>query len=457
MPITRRSLLKAAAASPFTVIAVPIPIPVFAEPATGTLIIAGLAVFSKILAMQSGKKNPTGALLMAIDGKLDIVIAQLASIQTALGHLVVQIEELKQDVLDAIDQQFADEMFNNAKAGLRLIANVQRDARSKRVSLDLNNPNRKGLELKLKSAYEEFDLQRRRLQEYPLGHGIVSAPLVDACVLADHIAFAAGIIDATQLSITLEHHLNWLDQMASPASEHSVATFQNKAAQKENELRNNIGNAAQKNNPESAVASGLLTSRAIAICAIHTMDVRYWSEAPNKNWLTLRNNEYMIVPSYSGKLVDIHGAKLFRDTKYIGKYPLQLKLGNGYLSYSYNGAPKVDKKKCKRFSNALVVVDAKTITQLGIADEFANTPKFNKNITSAISGAFIEKSTFARQISTDGPDTAVKAQKLLDQVNEQILKQRLAELALMTIAENRKFSANIAAALPRIPQLEERP
>ncbi|ASP68632.1 hypothetical protein CDO29_29980 (plasmid) [Sinorhizobium meliloti] len=450
MALTRRAILKTIAAAPLAAVGTSIS-PARAEVATFTILVAAIGIFQKLLELQRGPDG-TGALLTAINGKLDIAIEQLASIQLALASMSVQIQELKEDVLKAIGQQYAVELFNNTKAALQRITDVQRAADSNGIKLDKHLAPDDKMMVELRGAYQEFDECRRRLREYPQGNGVISAALLEPCVLADHAAFAAGFIDDTLFSIRLEHHLAWIGRISDPKAEYSAAAVLDRAAEQEKALRDNIAAAAKGNDPSSEVANRMLAERSATICVIHKMDVEYWTEWPIRDWRKLKGNEYMIVPTYKGQLIDVHGAQIYVDTKYdAGQYPLELRLGDGVVTISVNRADQVDKSKCKRFENPSGNIEADTMFKLKIQDEAPDSSRFRQGIGGAIMGIFIRSSTYARTLTTNALKTEKDAQAKLDAVNDQILTQRLAQLALLTAAEDRKFTSDIYRELPQIP------
>lgn len=452
MALTRRSILHAIAATPLATIATSRSKAV-AEVATYTIIVTAIGIFEKLLQLQRGPDG-TGALLSAINGKLDIVIAQLASIQLALANMAVQIQKMKEDVLEAIGQQYAVELFTNTRAALKGLTDVQRAAGHERVKLDKNSlRSDHKLMVDFRNAYQEFDQCRRRLMEYPQGNGVISAALLDPCVLADASAFAAGFIDEALFSIRLEHHLAWIERIVNPEIEFSAASVRRKAAQKEEDLRKAIAAAAKGGDPASEVANRMLGVRSASICVIHRMDVEYWTEWPNKDWRVLKGNEYMIVPTYVGKVVDVHGAKLYRDTNYAaGQYPLELRLGDGVVTTSVNHANEVDRTKCRRLVNSLGRIEPETVYQLNIQNDPPDSNKFRKGIGGAIMGLFIKNSAYARALTTNAPTAVEAAQKKLDEVNDQILTQRLAELAMLMAAESREFTSGLYSLFPVIPK-----
>ena len=445
MSLTRRAFLQSTAVAPLAVYAPPVSA---SDPAT---ILAAIGIFQKILQYQSGRGDGTSALLNALNNKVDIIISQLATIEASLAQITTQIAQLREDVLDAIGQQHARELFNAANAALVAITDIQREARIKLVSLDIRNPDRQGLDTRLEDAWKEFDQARRRLREYPQGRGIAPSALLDAFVLADQSAFAAGFIDETAFAIIMERHLAWLTQMANPSLEFSVSAYAKRAVAAEAEERSAIEKAA-KTAPASAVAFGLLSQPTTQICVITYMDARYWSAVPYSDWHRLRNNRYLTVPIYQVGRVDEKGALLFKGTTYQNYKIAQVSLGDGFSVWSIGDVAGLDQKQCLKFSLPDLDISSDAIIRSDLANEWRDTPRFKKGIGSHISNGFIRGRGCARTITTDGLATAVEAQKLLDRVNEQILKRRLAEVAAETIAGNRAFATSLAAALPTVPR-----
>jgi hypothetical protein len=451
MALTRRAILKTIAASPLAAAGIS-GSPAHAEVTTFTILVTAIGIFQKLLELQRGPDG-TGALLSAINGKLDIAIEQLASIQLALASMSVQIQELKEDVLKAIGQQYAVELFNNTKAALQRITDVQRAADSNGIKLDTNLAPDDRMMVELRGAYEEFDQCRRRLREYPQGNGVISAALLEPCVLADHAAFAAGFIDDTLFSIRLEHHLAWIGRIVDPQAEYSAAAVLERAVEQEKALRNKIAAAAKVNDPASEVANRLLAERSATICVIHRMDVEYWTESPYRDWRKLKGNEYMVAPTYNGRLVDVHGAQIYVDTKFdAAAYPVEIRLGDGVVTISRNRANEVDKTKCRRFENPSGTIEPLTMFRLKLLYEPPDSERFRQYISGVIGGIFSGSSTYATALTYNAAKTEKDAQSLLDEVNDQVLTQRLAQLALMTAAEDREFTSDIYRELPKIPK-----
>lgn len=445
MSLTRRAFLQSTAVAPLAVYAPPVSA---TEPAT---ILAAIGVFQKILQYQSGRGDGVSALLNALNNKVDVIISQLATIESSLVQITTQIAQLREDVLDAIGQQHARELFNAANAALIAITDIQREARIKLVALDIRNPDRQGLDIRLEDAWKEFDQARRRLREYPQGRGIAPSVLLDAFVLADQSAFAAGFIDETAFAIIMERHLAWVAQMANPSLEFSVSAYARQAIAAEAGERSAIEKSA-KTDPASAVAFGLLSQPTTQICTITFMDVRFWSAVPFSDWYRLRNNRYLIVPIYSVGRVDEKGALLFKGTTYQNFKIAQVSLGDGFSVWSTGDIASLDLKQCLKFSYPDLEIESRAIIQSRLENEAHDTTAFKKGIGSHISSGFISGRGFARTITTDGIATAAEAQKLLDRVNEHILKRRLAEIAAETIGGHRVFAASLAAALPTVPR-----
>ncbi len=448
MGLTRRDVIKAGLAAPFAALAGTEP--AYANPAL-IAAIAAVGMFVKLLQSQQGDGG-TGAILSAINGKLDIIISQLAVVQTALAQITSQIEQVKDEVLRAISQQYAIQLFNAAKTGLVAIRDVQREADYKGISLK-RGADRQGLEERLERAWNEFDVARRRLREYDQGRGLIAAPLLDAMVLADHSAFAAGIIDETQFAIVLGRHLDWINSMIDPRLEFSVTSFEIKAKENEASMRAAIASSAR--NPADAVsiiATNLLKGREVRICAITTLDVEYYSEFQFRSWRWLRNNEYLMAPTYTVKYTNHNGAHTYEDVTYDQNYEYRLTLGNSHILYQSEGVSYVDLSQCTRFSNGEIHLPYEVSVQGNFLHEVIGSPAFDRGIGSYVFGNFIDKSTFARTISTNGKETAVAVQLLIDKVNLEILNQRLAQLATETISGNRRFAESLAAALPIVPQ-----
>lgn len=445
MSLTRRAFLQSTAVAPLFVYAPPVSA---SDPAT---ILAAIGIFQKILQYQSGRGDGASALLNALNNKVDVIISQLATIEASLAQIATQISQMREDILEAIGQQHARELFNAANAALVAITDIQREARVKGVSLDIRNPDRQGLETRLEDAWKEFDQARRRLREYPQGRGIAPSVLLDAFVLADQSAFAAGFIDETAFAIIIERHLIWLGQMANPSLDFSVSAYAKQAIAAEAAERAAIEKLA-KTDPASAVAFGLLSQPTIQICSITYMDVRFWSAVPFSDWYRLRNNRFLIVPIYSVSRIDEKGALLFKGTTYQNYKIAQVALGDGFSVWSIGDIAGLDQKQCLKFSLPDLEIESKAIIQTQLDREPHDTTRFKKGIGSHISSGFISGRGFARTITTDGLATAGEAQKLLDRVNEHILKRRLAEVAAETIAGNRAFATSLATALPTVPR-----
>ncbi|MGR9293642.1 hypothetical protein ACU8OS_35340 (plasmid) [Rhizobium leguminosarum] len=423
-----------------------------AEPANAIapmVIIAAIGLFVSILQSQRGDGG-TGAILGAINGKVDVIISQLAAVQLALAQITAQIAQMKEEVLKAIGQQYAIELFNQTKTGLLAITDVQREAENKGISLASGNE-RHGLEKRLEDAWKEFDQSRRRLREYEQGRGLIAAALVDAMVLADHAAFAAGIIDETQFAIILGRHLDWLDAMVDPSLEFSVAKFASDSKENEAAEREAIRTAARSPNDAVGIISALLLrAQSVEICAITTLDVKYWTELPFPGWEWLRGNDYLMASTYSVERVDQNGATLYAKTFYDQNYQARLRLGNSHVVWQTPDISTVDIDKCRRFSNGELQLLYEDSVRGKFLYESASSTRFDQGISGYISNNFITKSFFARAISTDGRKTAAAVQLLLDKVNLQILNRRLAQLGLETIDGNRRFAESLAAALPTI-------
>jgi hypothetical protein len=445
MSLTRRAFLQSTAVAPLAVYAPPVSA---SDPAT---ILAAIGIFQKLLQYQSDRGDGASALLNAINNKVGVIISQLATIEASLAQITTQIAQLREDVLDAIGQQHARELFNAANAALVAITDIQREARIKLVSLDVRNPDRLGLDTRLEDAWKEFDQARRRLREYPQGRGIAPSVLLDAFVLADQSAFAAGFIDETAFAIIMERHLIWLAQMANPYLEFSVSAYARQAIAAEAEERSAIGKLA-KSDPASAVAFGLLTQPTTHICTISYMEVRYFSTVPFSDWYRLRDNRYIIVPIYSVGTVNEKGALLFKGTTYQNYKTAQVMLGDGFSVWSTGDISGLDQKQCLKFTNPDHEIKSDAMVRNNLDREPHETTTFKKGIGGHVSDGFISKRGFVRTITTDGLATASEAQKLLDKVNHHILKRRLAEVAAETIAGNRAFATSLAAALPTVPR-----
>lgn len=445
MSLTRRAFLQSTAAAPLVLYAPPAPA---SDPGT---ILTAIAIFQKILQYQSGRGDGASALLNALNNKVDVIISQLATIEASLAQIASQIAQMRENILEAIGQQHARELFNAANAALAAITDIQREARIKRVSLDVRNTDRQGLDARLEDAWKEFDQARRRLREYPQGRGIAPSVLLDAFVLADQSAFAAGFIDETAFAIIMERHLTWLAQMANPSLDFSVSAYAKQALADETKEREAIEKLA-KTEPANAVAFGLLAQTTTQICSINYMDVEYWSAFPISDWYHLRDNRYLVVPIYSVSRVDAQGALLYKGATYQNYKVAQVSLGDGFTVWTVGDVAGLDQKKCLKFSHPELRVTSQDIIRSKIERESRDSTTFKKGIGSHISSGFISTHGFTRTITTDGIATAGAAQQLLDKVNEHILKRRLAEVAAETIAGNLAFATSLAAALPTVPR-----
>lgn len=450
MFLTRRAFIKASAFAPL-VSWVGLSPAMASDPAT---IIAALTIFHKILQLQSQRGDGgTGAVLNAVNNKLDVVISQLATIEGALAKITLQISALQEATLKAIAQQYAVQLFNEIRTGLVKIRDVQTEARSKGISLDVRNPARQGLESRLDDAWKEFDVARRRLREYPQGRGMVSVTLLDAFVLADQTAFAAGLIGEVELSIIMDHHLAWLKDMVDPDLDFSVAADKVQFSADEIAERTLINDAAKTpSDGANAIAAALLEVQSTQICSLTTMDVKFWSEYPTNGWYYLRGNKYLMAPTYSVSHVNTLGAIQLKNVQYHTTYVFQVVLGNGHVQMAFGDVASIDQTKCRSFANSEAVIDASTVHRLQIQNDAHDSMKFKNGIGPAISGIFTSKSEFAKSISTGGLAMAVEVQKVLDRVNLHILNKRLAETAAELIASNRAFAKDLAAALPPVPR-----
>lgn len=286
MCLTRRAFIGAAAAAPAFSFGAASPASA-SDPAT---IITALTILQKVIQLQGDRGDGgAGAILKAVNSKLDIVISQLGAIEKGLAEISLQISDLKVSVLNAIGDQYIVQLFNEAKTGLTAITDVQRRAKHRLISLDLRNPDRQGLDRELAAAWTEFDQARRRLRETPRARGIIITPILESFLLADYCAYAAGILDNARFSISVERHLNWLGEMLDPKAEYSIAAFIEKASNDERDERAAIDNSAKVyNDPASVIAAGLLRETTTEICAVTKMDVQFWSQTPNNGWYYLR-------------------------------------------------------------------------------------------------------------------------------------------------------------------------
>lgn len=165
-----------------------------------------------------------GATLSAINGKLDIAIGQLASLQKSIEFITTQVAQLDQKLADALAEEFVLELRNKVIAKIELFQDTTRAAKADGVDL-LSDTARSGhYWIQLERAYQGFNDARRELWNAPAGNSPTASTICSDCSAIDASAFGYGLFPETELSEVFERHVAWIKRMLDFSVPRSVAS-----------------------------------------------------------------------------------------------------------------------------------------------------------------------------------------------------------------------------------------
>lgn len=232
MSLTRRDTLKQALAtivapSSFGLVAAWLPMRAYA--ASPTLMLSAAATVLRTIRSSSSASGGMSALLTAINGKLDIAISQLASIQSALAQIMQEISGLREDFSVILNEQYTYELVNDVQAHVISIQQIQKEAVDKGVDLSSSSQDSSEILSRIKDRYESFDIARIKMINSEYGKSSLSTVTCEICTAMDAMAYSYGIISREFFIVKLDAASEWLLAILSSAANKS-ATFQLESA-----------------------------------------------------------------------------------------------------------------------------------------------------------------------------------------------------------------------------------
>lgn len=424
--------------------------PARAEPVT--IIIAAIGIIKTIVDANRGDGG-LGASIAAINGKVNLAIHQLAVIQKSLEFVIGQIAQLREDLFNALGEQYAYQLHNEVVASIGKIEDIRREAKLKGVSLAADNPARGDFPARLLSAYENFDLARRKLWAYPQGVSTLCSTTCSTMAAIDSIAFAYGIVSDARMAINLRRHLTWLDRMADSSQPYSVAAKLQEALANEASIVDRTKKDAQKLDAASMIADKLYTASPGELCVLSHMDVLYFNELGYKSWDRAGDTTSVLVATFTRDETDRAGAKFLTNLR-VTEYSVAHYKPDGSLfgMGSEPRAQQIDRAQCIRRDLPEYSIDP-VMTRKLKTDTFTPTGAW-KTISPIV---FDKVRTNPLWRSWTNPPSWQAAQLILDGINLERLKQEHAKSCLLLVTEHREFVRQLQKQFPDADDSKESP
>ncbi|VIO71302.1 hypothetical protein [Bradyrhizobium ivorense] len=418
-----------------------------------TIIVAAIGIIKAIADANRGDGG-LGASISAINGKVELAIHQLAVIQKTLEFMITQVAQLREDLFNALGEQYAYQLHNEVVASIGKIEDIRREAKLKAVDLAADNPARGDFPARLLAAYEIFDLARRKLWAYPQGVSTLCSTTCSSMAAIDSIAFAYGIASDARMAINLRRHLSWLDRMADPDTPYSVATALVEAHANEASIVERTKKDAQKLDAPSMIADKLYTASPAELCVVSHMDVQYFNEIHYKSWDRAGQTTSVLVATFLRDVTDRAGAKFLTNSR-VQEYSVAHYKPDGSLfdMKSKPRAQQIDRAQC-------VVRDLPEYAIDPVHTKRNNTDTTNPATAwKTISPLVFDKARNSNPLwrSWTDPPNWKAAQLILDGINLERLKQEHAKTCLLHVTEHREFVRKISKQFPEVDDLKEVP
>lgn len=450
----RRDFLRGLGGAAACPLALQTPLALLSSPAHAvepiTIIVTAIGIIKAIADANRGDGG-LGASLTSINGKLDLAIYQLAAIQKSLEFLVGQIAQLREDLFNALGEQYAFQLHNEVVASIGKIEDIRKEAKLKGIVLSADNPNRGDFPARLLTAYESFDNARRKLWAYPQGLSTLPSTTCSAMTATDSVAFACGIASDVRIAINLRRHLEWLDRMADPSQPYSVATTLQDARAKEAQIVDETKKNAQKLDAPSMIVDKLYATSPNELCMLSHMDALYFAEQQYKSWDHAGVSTSVLVATFLRDEVDKAGAKFLVNVR-VKDYSVAHYKPDGSLfdMKSNPRAQQVDRSQCIVRDLPDYAIDPATTRRL--KTETSNPAYAWRTISPAV---FDHVRTNELWRSWTEPKNWQSAQLILDKINVQRLRQQHATTCLSHVVEHRQFVRQLIKQFPPADDVKE--
>lgn len=162
-----------------------------------------------------------GAILSALNQKLDLVIQQLVVVQLALADIVKRLNELPDEIDELLKAQFVTEQIAKMRASMAQFLEIQQsmDAR-RRSGLAPSDAN---VQEELKELYKRFDDARRTLRASPAGMRPDTALFAPAAFTFDLAINLASSVTNERLIELVRGYKKWFEDIVDPRVPNSTA------------------------------------------------------------------------------------------------------------------------------------------------------------------------------------------------------------------------------------------
>jgi hypothetical protein len=384
------------------------------------------AIVQQIAAANRGDGG-LGAALSAINGKLDLAIAQLATIQTALANITAQIAQIKSDVADALQEQEALRLRGVVLARIQSIIDKQRLFEAKLIGKDEFLQG-------IQAPYRDFDNARRELWISAKGSSTIASTICTACTAADAMAYGYGLIKNYELSETMEHHMSWLDRMLSKDDSESVEAAIKKYEEEEIAA---VAIAKDKND----IAYALYSQPQAELCVSTTTSLELQNSVDPKFGTQVIGDAHTILTATFARTQTAvkGGAILLSDVREVagGRSVAFFRVG-GIQTFKSGPRPGTLDSTCPKEVRPQLTLNARE------TDDYNHRRGVDGPIwNDALKGA--------RWSYLKKPDSLSLAQTYLDPINNARIKQQFAKVCKSLVQDNLSDVIQFRKNLPTVP------
>jgi len=258
-----------------------------------TLSIATTVVKEIINSM--GGDGGLGATLQTINGKLDITITQLASVQKSLAYVMEKVSSIKQDLSDALSQESIYRSRITVQAQVSRLIELADKARREGTPLEDRKQTQTWLDWRAK--FLEFDQQWAEIIISKEASTIEASFICKTCLDLFTGGWAYGVIDDKEFATRLEFLRKWLKKMKDENDTLSVRKFLLNAIVSEKKLIanagmndrdfNNLSLAEQNNVIRSEIAAKLYIEGWTSFYLECSFDTQYWHNDVPSGWRSI--------------------------------------------------------------------------------------------------------------------------------------------------------------------------
>lgn len=412
---------------------------------------AAIAIIQAISALNSGPDG-LGANFVAINGKLDLAIRMLGDIERSLEYIIKSIAALKEELIKALGEEHAYELYNKVGARIEAIQDKIREAKIK--GINIGSDKRKGGYFdQFSQEYVSFDEARRDLRKWPQGCGPISSSICTACLAVDCAAFAYGVITDTALTITLQRHILWLDNMLNPDQQYSIAAALNSDATKEAEIVELASKGSQTpSDYVSDLVYNLYKASPIELCVVYRMDAFFISDI-TRDWVSAGVTRSVLVATFTREEIDFYGAKFLKNIVDRDHSVAHFK-PDGVLWRPWPAMPKAENPRSDCFSVDLPTwsIPYDLLAQLGALNHHDDSTIW-KDIAAAVFDHV--RNTGPQWVGWTSSATWKAAQLVFDKINLCRIRQVYEKNCIDLVTQHRKDAIALLKEFPDIGHMVE--